>query len=167
MFEVEKRVRRNQSTVKSEEERSLFEGYVDDYFVKGEIDTIYLSRKINTHLFASDHVPPPKRRWARVDVNIPVKLEVRSVSYKGSVIQGEAILANISRMGAYLINIRLESVIDRNEQYQVILKVDQPPLNDWDAASVFVNFRNNNTSGLRFLKLSKKNHIKLLLMVDI
>ena len=152
--------------VKSDDERDSFEEYVDDYLLKGDIDTIYLSRKISTLLFASDHVPPPKRRWSRHDVDMPAKLEMRCASQKNHIIYGKAKLTNISRMGAFLTNIEFEGDIDPDESCQVILKVDQPPLKNWAAESVFVNFRDNNTSGLRFVKLSKKNHIKLLLMVD-
>ena len=152
--------------VKFDEESKYFEEYVDDYFIKKDIDTSYLSRKISTQLFASDHVPPPKRRWSRHDVDMPVKLEVRCASQKNHIIHGKAKLTNISRMGAFLTNIEFEGDIEPDESCQVILKVDQPPLKNWAAESVFVNFHDNNTSGLRFLKLSKKNHIKLLLMVD-
>ncbi len=152
--------------VKFDEESKYFEEYVDDYFIKKDIDTSYLSRKISTQLFASDHMPPPKRRWSRHDVDIMVKLEVRSSSQKDRCIYGKAKLTNISRMGAFLTDISLDDKIDSNETYQVIMKVDQPPLKDWSVESVFVNYRENNTSGLRFVKLTKKNHIKLLLMVD-
>ena len=152
--------------VKSDEESKSFEEYVDDFFIKKDIDTTYLSRKISTQLFASDHMPPPKRRWSRHDVDIPAKLEVRSTSQKDRVIHGKAKLTNISRMGAFLADISLVDKIDSIETYQVILKVDQPPLKVWSVESVFVNYRENNTSGLRFVKLTKKNHIKLLLMVD-
>jgi CheY-like chemotaxis protein len=152
--------------VKSDEGSSDFEEYVDDYFIKKDIDTSYLSRKISSQLFASDHVPPPKRRWSRHAVDIPAKLEVRSSSHKDHCIHGTAKLANISRMGAFLTDISLEETIDANETCQVILKIDQPPLKDWSVESVFVNYKENNTSGLRFVKLTKKNHIKLLLMVD-
>ena len=147
--------------VKSEYENDSVNQDADDFFLKADIDDTYLSRKINTHLFASDHVTPQKRRWSRKDVNFYAKLELSGVSNPNSIISGEARVKNISRTGAFLADIKFESDPDEEETYNVILKINHPPLTEWEAESVLMHLYENNTAGLKFINISKKNHLKL------
>ncbi|MFC1573834.1 hypothetical protein ACFL30_01470, partial [Candidatus Latescibacterota bacterium] len=133
----------------------------ENYFLKTDIDTTYLSRKISTHLFSSDHVSPPKRRWSRRDVDIHAKLVLTGPADSDTIIGGDAVIKNISRTGAYLSDIRFDSEIQKIETYKILLKIDQAPLADWEAESVIVNINEDNSAGLKFMKISKKNQLKI------
>ncbi|MFC1607173.1 hypothetical protein ACFL47_04305 [Candidatus Latescibacterota bacterium] len=146
--------------LKSDESECMDIG-ADDYFNMTGFDSTYISRKISNLLFASDHVPPPKRRWSRKDVNMTANLVVTLTSDPENITNGTAIVENISRTGAYLKDIYFEKELEKTESYNVLLKIDESPLNDWEAESQFVSMIGESKVGLRFTKLSKKNHIKI------
>ena len=133
----------------------------EDYFLKTDIDKTYLSRKISTYLFSSDHVSPPKRRWFRRDVDICAKLVLTGPADSDTIISGDAVIKDISRTGAYLSDIRFDSEIQKIETYKILLKIDQAPLTGWEAESVIVNIKEDNSAGLKFMKISKKNQLKI------
>ena len=144
----------------------------DGFVVKDALEGADLAKKVTLLLNIAKEPQPSEvkfdhnRRWPRIPVNIPSNLEVYHVHEPHISNQGSSIVENISLGGAYLSQIHLKKGNIPSDTFRFLLKIDQPPLNDWEAESVFVNLFNNGTAGLKFVKLSKKNQIKLSLLVE-
>ena len=134
---------------------------VDDYFVKNYIDREYISKKVLSLLYASDHEPVPRGRWPRMNVSITAKLELSSITDPDMCIHGLAQVENISRTGAYLTKIKLDRELNLDDTFRVRLKIDKKPLKDWKAESVIVRLKTDNTAGVKFISLSKKDKMKI------
>ena len=125
-----------------------------------------MTRKLNTLLFSSNQVPALKRRWPRIDVDIPAQLQVFSTSDPIHCINGQAQVKNISSTGAFLAEISLEETLNPQDAYRVLLKIDQPPLSNWMAESILLHVSQDNTAGLKFINLSKQNRLKMANMFE-
>ena len=147
--------------VKSENAVDWNRSNVDDFLVKDYNGSEYMSRKILSLLYSSDHESAPKRRWPRTKVNIVAQLELTSITDPDLCIHGQALVENISRTGACLSNIRLDRKLDMDDTFRISLKIDEKPLKDWKAESVVVRLKDDDTLGIKFISISKSNRGKI------
>ena len=141
----------------------------DDYILRDELDPAFLMRKIHSLLYTSSarvhrftkrgiHY---ERRWPRIKLNVTVKIEMYNLDAPEHSIQGDAIVEDISRNGAYISKIKLQKQSNPGEQYQIKLSIDQPPLTDWEARSKVVRLKNHESAGVTFSDISKKDQLKI------
>ena len=138
----------------------------NDYFNKYVLDKVYLLRKIHTLLYTNEpgikgYGPYRERRWPRTKLNIAAKIEIFNVSDPSQFDEGEAIVENISRSGAYISRIKLDKGIVPDESFTVRVKIDQPPLENWKAESAFMRLKCNESAGVKFINISTQNQLKI------
>ena len=100
-----------------------------------------------------------QRRWPRIPINLPAKIEVYQVSSPRHRHPGEALIENISYGGSYLSEIQIEKKIIPGEPFRFLVEANQPPLMDWRAHCKVVRLQSNGslTAGVQFMRLSKAN----------
>lgn len=147
--------------VKSENAVDWNRSDVDEFLVKNYSNPEYVSRKILSLLYSSDHESTPKRRWPRTKVNIIAQLELKSINDPDLCIHGQALVENISRTGACLSNIKLDRKLDMDDTFKVSLKIDEKPLKDWKAESIIMRLKDDDTLGIKFISISKSNREKI------
>jgi hypothetical protein len=140
---------------------------VDDLITPDKCEKIHLSRKVNSLLYTSTlhhnrrQKPNHERRWPRIDLNIKTRIEVidsiSSIRYDN----GEAIIENISREGAYITQIQLKKGVIPEGTFQIRLRVNQHPLPDWKAESVVMRV-GENAVGVKFENISKEDTEKIM-----
>jgi len=138
----------------------------DDYFTKYVLEKVYLLRKVNTMLYTTEsgikeHGPYRERRWPRTKLNIAAKIEIFSVSDPAQFDEGEAIVENISRSGAYISRIKLGKGIVPDESFMVRVKIDRPPMENWKAESAFMRMKRNESAGIKFINISTQDQLKI------
>jgi len=148
---------------------------IDDYFNKANIDNTFLQKKLQSLLYTSSppsHHQPTKqgqyleRRWPRTTLNIAAQVEMVMVNDPDEVDHGVAFLKNISRGGAYLSDLKLKKGLIPYEPYYVRLKVDKPPLKEWEAESIIVRFNPQGPTGIEFLNISKRDQLQIAKLFD-
>lgn len=139
----------------------------DDYFVKYNLDKVYLYKKVNSLLYVSEPVSKStkmkfkERRWPRTVINITAKIEVVNEENPEKVVEGEATVVDISRNGAFLSDIKFKSGEKFDKSFKLRLKINQPPLKHLNAESVIVWCKSDESSGVKFTEISKKDQLKI------
>jgi len=139
----------------------------DDYFVKYNLDKIYLLRKeykeINSSKNSVSKTPGRycERRWPRAKLNIEAKFEVIDMINPGQRHRGKAIMENISRGGAYISKIKLGEGKVFDETFKIRLKVDQQLLKNWKADAIFISNKTSDSAGIKFVNISKDDQLKI------
>lgn len=151
-----------------EEPESTFPGRgADDYFVKYNLEKVYLKRKINSLLYPyqvsskSNEKEITERRWPRTKLNVAANIEMVSMSDTGTFSHGEATLVNISRSGAYLTDIKLDKGNIPHESFKIRLKINQPLLNDIEADALIIRSKSEGSAAVKFVNISKDDQIKI------
>jgi len=100
-----------------------------------------------------------QRRYPRVGVNLPARIQVYRLSAPRLRDPGWATVKNISCGGAYLSQLRLEKEYIPAEPFRFLLEVNQSPLENWWAHCKVVRLESNGSlaAGVQFVRLSKAN----------
>jgi len=139
----------------------------DDYFVKYNLDKIYLLRKEYKEINSSNnpvsqiHGRYCERRWPRAKLNIEAKFEIIDMIDPGQKHFGKAIMENISRGGAYISKIKLENEKIFDGTFKIRLNVDQPFLKNWKADAIFISEITSDSAGIKFINISKNDQLKI------
>ena len=144
----------------------------DDYFVKYNLEKVYLKRKINSLLYPfqvsskSNEKETRERRWPRTKLNVEANIEMVSMSDTGTISHGEATLVNISRSGAYLTGIKLDKGNVPADNFKIRLKVNQPVLNDMETDALITRSKSEGSAAVKFVNISKEDQIKIAKLFD-
>ena len=108
------------------------------------------------------------RRWARVPVNFNTKLGFYPVSVPSERSVGRAAMRNLSKDGAYLDELVMDDGRIPGEPFRVLLEVDQPPLERWQADCRVVRLQSNGSLGVgvQFLHISQASQQKMVEILD-
>ena len=100
-----------------------------------------------------------QRRWSRVPVHLPARIEVYRLKAPNRRDPGKAMVENISCGGAHLAGIEVESRQIPCEPFRILMEVDRRPLKGWRAHCKVARLQANGslTAGVQFVKLSKSN----------
>jgi len=139
----------------------------DDYFVKYNLEKVYLKRKINSLLYPSQVLTKSndkevrERHWPRTKLNVAANIEMVSMSDTDTISHCEATLVNISRSGAYLTGIKLDEGTVPAENFKIRLKVNQPALNDMETEARITRSQSEGSAAVQFVNISKEDQIKI------
>jgi len=104
-----------------------------------------------------------QRRWPRFPVNLKARLDVYPLARPDERTEGEGVLRNLSREGAYLTDIRLPGGSLPAEPFGIRLSLADAPLAGWDADCKVVRLQvvDRLSAGLEFVKMTDRNAKKL------
>ena len=140
----------------------------DDFISIDSLDKIYISRKLNSHLYLSSthknrrFQPQKERRWPRISLNINARIEILDPVNNSRYDYGDAQIVNLSRDGACISKIKLKNGRIPDGTFHVRLRVNQPPLDDWKADSLVIRMDNGYSAGLKFVDISNQNKSKIM-----
>lgn len=144
----------------------------DDYFIKFNMDKIYLSKKINSILYVmeSDEHSENKfihsRKWPRINLGVTANIELFEPEYPEQIFPGEAKISNISHDGALLTDIKLKNGQKLSKSTHVKLRIADEPLKNFNAESVIVRLKEDEDTGVKFTTISKEDKIKINMLFD-
>jgi hypothetical protein len=100
-----------------------------------------------------------QRRCPRISVHLPARIELYRVKSPYQRHQGQTVVEDISRDGAYLSGIEIEEGGIPCEPFRILLEMNQEPLKNWRAYCKVARFQSNGflTAGVQVIKLSKLN----------
>jgi len=104
-----------------------------------------------------------ERSSARMTLRIPARIELFRPNVPRERIAGRAILQNISMGGAFLTNIELETRRLPVSPFKLLLLVDGPPLENWQAHCHVARFQMKDTlsAAVTFSRISRDNLKKI------
>lgn len=128
-----------------------------------------LAAKLAQHLDLPEKPSPEangfqhERRSARILVNLPAAVELYTVRSPSKRSHGQAVVENVGMGGAFLSGIRLENAFIPAEPFEILVRVNQAPLTDWQAYTRVIRLHTNESLGaaVAFVKISKKNLKKI------
>jgi CheY-like chemotaxis protein len=128
-----------------------------------------LAAKLVQHLDLPEKPSPEanafqhERHSPRILVNLPAAVELYTVKSPSKRIHGQAVVENVGMGGAFLSSIRLENAFIPAEPFEILVKVNQAPLTDWQACTRVIRLHTNESLGaaVAFVKISKKNLKKI------
>jgi len=143
--------------------RRCLEWGADEALVKEGLTQEDLAQKTFPLLGLSEIRPPEEhvfkhqRRWPRLSVHLPLKIDVYPVRLPYRRDSGKALMENIGMGGAYLSEIRLEKGVFPCEPFRISLEADQEPLRNWRAHCRVVRLQSNGilTAGVQFTRVPK------------
>jgi CheY-like chemotaxis protein len=97
------------------------------------------------------------RRWSRYPVNVPGRIGIYRLNAPREHSWGRAIVRNISRGGAYLSKIELDSKSIPAEPFRMLLEIDAEPLGEVRAHCQVVRMQCNGSlsAGVQFVRISR------------
>jgi len=145
----------------------------DEFLAKDTLERDNLARTVSSLLRIEKETQPVglrfdhNRRWPRIPMNLPTQLEVYRLNVPYSNDQGNARVKNISLGGAYLSRIYLEKGNIPSDAFRFLLKIDKPPLNDWQAECKVARLQSDGdlTAGVQFINISQQNKDKIAAMI--
>jgi len=161
--------------LKSDKADSLLKLGVNECIMKDTLDKVNLTRRVNSLMNIPESrlttYPLPdkeKRRWPRITINIPANVKIYNVNKPNLHEPGNGIMENISIGGAYLSQIQLAKGIIPGGTFRLLLEVNQPPMENWNAESkvLRLQFNGDTTAGIKFVNISKENENKILKMFN-
>jgi len=141
----------------------------DEFLAKDTLEKANLAKTVSLLLRIDKETQPVRkkfdhdRRSPRISVNIPTKLEVFRVNAPHLSEQGNARVKDISLGGAYLSQISLDRGSIPSEAFRFLLRIDKPPLNDWQAECKVARLQADGdiTAGVQFVNISQQNKDKI------
>lgn len=144
----------------------------DDYFIKFNMDKVYLSKKINSMLYTSvsDDTTGSKvihsRKWPRINLDVTANIEFFEPENPEQTFPGEARVSNISHDGALLTDIRLDNGLNPSKSTHIKLRISDGPLRDLQAESIIVRLKDDEKTGVKFTAISKEDKSKINMLFD-
>ncbi|MBN1290341.1 MAG: PilZ domain-containing protein [Candidatus Latescibacteria bacterium] len=160
---------------KTTHKQELKEQGIEYFCKKTDIDNSFLKKKLLPLLYTTsisprhnvtNHGQYHERRWPRTSLNIAAQVEMVMVHDPDQVEHGMAFLKDISRGGAFLSMLKLNTSLVPYEPYFVRLKIDNPQLKKWEAESMIVRFNPGGSTGIEFLNISKKDQLQIAKLFD-
>jgi hypothetical protein len=140
-----------------------------DYFIKSEnLDQVNIARKLNSLIYKSTihrdkrTEPGQIRKWPRINMNIGTRVEIFNPLDGSKYAYGTAKIKNISREGACISQIQLNNGILPSSVFNVRLRANEHPLNDWKADSLVIRAEEDNSARLKFINISKEDKNKIM-----
>lgn len=147
--------------------------HADAFILAGAIEPRVLRNKIYSLLDIQKEQPPEnkgfthKREWPRIQVKIPADIEFYAALGQADRKQGQTVVENISMGGALLSDITVENNSIPLGNITFTLKIDKPPLSDFETECKITRLRYNGSAdaGVEFINLAQeqKNRISQLL----
>lgn len=133
------------------------------------IPEVDLAARLAQHLDLPEKPSPEanafqhERRSPRILVNLPAAVELYTVRSPSKRSHGQAVVENVGMGGAFLSRIRLENAFIPAEPFEILVRVNQAPLTDWQAYTRVIRLHTNESLGaaVAFVKISKKNLKKI------
>lgn len=141
----------------------------DEVLVKDALDERTLAEKVYGLLDLPEAAPAlmqkfqHRRRWPRTSINVPAKIEVYTLQTPQFSDSGKAVVDNISRGGAQLVQIQTEKKVLPCEPFRILLEIDHAPLKNLRVHSRVVRLQSNGdlNAGIQFTRLSRINQKKI------
>jgi hypothetical protein len=104
-----------------------------------------------------------RRRWIRREVSVPARIGIYPNRHPLRRRWGSAVLANVSRGGAFLNGITMDEGLIPSEPFRALVEVDSDPLPQWSATCQVLRLGSNGSvsAGMRFIRLSAENREKI------
>jgi hypothetical protein len=105
-----------------------------------------------------------RRQWIRHDLRVPGSIGVYRVQTPEERAWGSVVVENISLGGAGLSKVQVDSNSLPAEPFRMLLRIDTPPLPDWQAHCQVVRLRVNGqvTAGVQFVEMTQDCRNKIL-----
>ena len=152
---------------KSEHAELVYDWGADDFFIKDNLNKLYLLKKVISLLHITENNRPRRRssyrerKWPRIPLNIIGEIEIYNGKEYVQLCKGEALVADVSRGGAYLTRIKLRNGLTIDESFKIRIKIDKPPLSGWIVNSQIVKLEVQDAARVRFLDISKQDQLKI------
>jgi len=145
----------------------------DDFIALDTINGVDMAKKIESLLYPEQRTCGAgiqfkhERQQKRIPVNLPAQFEIYRLATPHVGEQGNAKVKDISLDGANLSHIHLKKGNIPSEAFRVLLKIDQPPLRNWQAECEVARFRVHEdiSAGVQFINISQTDKDKIAEMI--
>ena len=103
------------------------------------------------------------RRSPRLDLNVPARIAVYPLTNPRQASSGRATVRNLSREGAFLSPIQLDSGTMPGEPFRISMRIEEGPLSDFKADCRVVRLQSNGSlmAGIQFVSIPEPSADKI------